>query len=232
MTNRREFLQTGISVSSLPLALNVLLPASMASARAHHVTLHKAVFDDRYVEGQTFAAAAERLGIAARALDNGDVTAFWYDELDSIWRERPEAIAGTTQFGPMFVLGRLAAERGMRMAMRVEHRAGPDGTIAHEVTGPPETTELAGHLERQGLDWPLLAAVLAAHCPAHCAGPVTRTVTTPGVISEPAVPAGAQAPETVIHYYTSAAIRDGQGVPWDGPLFSWLIAPDGAVDPA
>jgi hypothetical protein len=225
MTNRREFLQTGVSVTSLPLALNVLLPAATASARASYIVPHSAVFDNRYVEGRTFAAATGRLGVSTRALDNGDVTSFWYDELDAIWRERPAAIAGTTQFGPMFVLERLAAERGMRVVLRAEHSAHPDGTMTHEITGPAETVRLAEHLQRREVDWPVLVAVLAAHCPIGRATPVTRTVTTPGAKPEPDVPAGEGMPETVIHYYTSAAIRDGQGVPWDGPLFSWLIAP-------
>lgn len=161
-----------MSISSLPFALNVSSSAEAAPAGSVPVTLHKVIFDDRYAEGRSFAAAVGKFGVPVRALDNGDVTGFWYDELDALWRERAAAIAGLTQFGPMFVLERLARERGMGVAMRVEHRADSAQQMTHAITAPPET---------------------------------------------------------VIHYYTSASIRDGQGVPWDGPLFSWLIAPGGRV---
>lgn len=188
-----------------------------------HVNVRKAVFDDRYAEGRTFAKAARHLDVPVRALDNGDVTAFWYDELDALWRERPAAVAGTTQFGPMFVLERLARERGMRVALRVEHSANSDGTVTHEIVGPSETIELADHLQQRKVEWPMLVAVLATHCPV-AGSPVTRrSITTPG--AAPALMARAASPDTVVHYYTSAAIRDGQGIPWDGPLFSWLLAP-------
>ena len=37
--------------------------------------------------------------------------------------------------------------------------------------------------------------------------------------------AGQDAPESVIHYYRQFASQEGNGVPWDGPLFSWVLAP-------
>jgi hypothetical protein len=223
MTNRREFLRTGVSVSSLPLALNTLLPVAATAGQARHVSVRKAVFDDRYAEGRTFAEAARRLSVPVRALDDGDVTSFWYDELDALWRDRPAAVAGTTQFGPMFVLERLARERGMRVALRVEHCANADGTVTHDISGPTEAIELAEHLQRHGVDWPMLVAVLSTHCPGDGSAMDRRSVTTPGVA--PMLATRAASPDTVVHYYASAAVRDGYGIPWDGPLFSWLLAP-------
>ena len=119
MTNRRQFLQSGVAVSALPLALDKLTgrPSGTGGPASDFVRLHKAIYDDRYVEGQRFADAMRGFGVPCRALENGDVTAFWYEELDLLWRERQVAVAGWTQFGPMFVLERLAAERGLRMAL-------------------------------------------------------------------------------------------------------------------
>ena len=50
MTNRREFLQTGVAVSALPLTMNGLLATQGSVSRMgqSNVTLHKAIFDGRY----------------------------------------------------------------------------------------------------------------------------------------------------------------------------------------
>ena len=224
MTNRREFLQTSVSVSSLPLAMKVGLPASAIAAPEYRIELDRVVFDDRYPEAVAFAHAAGGTAATSRALDRGDVTALWYDELDAAWRDKPLTIAGMTQFGPMFVLERLARERGLELIMRIEHGVPSQGTMAHEVMGPPETAIAAEYLEAQPLDWPVLAAVMVTHCPARGPERATRRFKTAAAAPVPVEPTGPQ-PDTVVHYYLSAALRDGEGIPWDGPLFTWLIAP-------
>jgi hypothetical protein len=69
-----------------------------------------------------------------------------------LWRKEHVAIAGLTQFGPMFVLERLAHERGMHVALRVEHQVRAAGTLAHAVSAHPETVALAEQLSSRGLD--------------------------------------------------------------------------------
>ena len=121
MPNRREFLQTGAAVSAI--AANSMISRSAgAVAGSPAVTLGRALYDDRYAEGRRFAAVVGAQGVRTRALDDGDITRFWYDELEPLWWREPVAIAGFTQFGPMFVVERLAAERGMQQVLRVEHR--------------------------------------------------------------------------------------------------------------
>lgn len=230
MTNRRQFLQSGVAVSALPLALDKLTgrPSGTGGPASDFVRLHKAIYDDRYVEGQRFADAMRGFGVPCRALENGDVTAFWYEELDLLWRERQVAVAGWTQFGPMFVLERLAAERGLRMALRIEHGAREHGSLSHVVAGSPETLALARPLASKLVDWPVLAAALATHCSADCAALATQTMVTAGtrpVLSSTRAQTAPGSPETVIHYYMSRSIQNGESVPWDGPLFSWVIAP-------
>jgi hypothetical protein len=124
MPNRREFLQTGAVVSAI--AMNGVLAGSAAAVGARpSMPLRWALYDDRYAEGRAFAEAAAAQGVATRALDGGDVTRFWYDELDVVWRRGPAAIAGLTQFGPMFVIEQLAAERRMHLTLRGEHCVAP-----------------------------------------------------------------------------------------------------------
>jgi hypothetical protein len=231
MTNRREFLQTGVSVSALPLAIGGL-PSSMAAdvrREPEPLSPHKAIFDDRYAEGRAFAAAIGRFGVPARALTNGDITDLWYDELDLVWRTQRVAVAGLTQFGPMFALERLGNDRGMRVVLRVEHQLRADGTLAHVMTGAAETLAAAEQLQRRGVDWPTMIAATLAHCRADRAAPAECTIVMPAAKPEltppPAAAASSSAPETVIHYYTTAAIQEGRGIPWDGALFSWVIAP-------
>jgi hypothetical protein len=225
MTNRREFLQTGIAASALPLSMNALLSpsAAEASGQVQQVPLHKAIFDGRYAEGQAFGREVARFRVPVHPLPYGDVTEFWYGELDMLWRKEPVAIAGLTQFGPMFDLERLAHERGMRVALRVEHQARVDGTLAHSVSAHPETAALAEQLSSRGLDWPAMMAQLASHCRAPDVAPTRRTIVTTGAKPVLLQEAGAQLPESIIHYYVTGAIQAGEGVPLEGPLFSWAI---------
>jgi hypothetical protein len=224
MTNRREFLQTGLAASALPLAINGLLSPSDAAAlgAGPSVRLSQAVFDGRYAEGLTFAREIERYGVRPVALDAGDVTAV-YEALDLAWRGAPTPIAGLTQFGPMFVLERLANERGLKLALVVEHRARADGEIAHVVWSDPATAALAVRLSAQTADWPAIMAVLAAHCRADVAARVAETIVLPGIA--PVLDSRGPAPESVIHYYAQSSVQDGLGVPLDGPLFSWTLVP-------
>jgi hypothetical protein len=225
MTNRREFLQTGVAVSALSLAIDSL-PAAAASAStadARRVAPYKAIFDPRYSEGRTFAQAAGALGIPIRAIEEGDVTDYWYDELDLLWRQGPVAIAGLTQFGPMFVLEQMANERGMRVVLRIEHQARPNGTFAHVMSAPAETVALAARLIEQGTHWPSAMAAAAARCPANLSAKLTHTIVT--TVPAPELERVSDVvPERVIHYYATDALQRGHGVPFDGPLFTWVIA--------
>ena len=129
MPNRREFLQTGAAVSAV--ALNgVLARSAHAVGGRSFVAPQRAVYDDRYPEGRRFAAVLAMQGVAVQALDDGDVTRL-YTELDAVWRRERVAVAGLTQFGPLLVIERLAAEH----RVRVEHRVAADGTLTHVAAG-------------------------------------------------------------------------------------------------
>jgi hypothetical protein len=225
MTNRREFLQTGAVMSVL--AMHGLVPRNAAGAaapagRASFVP-HLAVYDERYTQGRDFAAAAAAFGTPVRGVEHGDVTAI-YDELDVAWRTRPSSIAGVTQFGPMFVIERLAAERGMRFVLRAEHRPNVDGTLSHVITGPSAALTLAGDLSAAGLEWP--AAMGALVCRATAAATPLLSITLPSRAAPPALARdGAAAEASFIHYYTPQRTQQGYEPALDGPLYTWLVAP-------
>ena len=226
MPNRRMFLQSGAAVSAIAMNGAIVRSANALSGRSH-VTLVRAIYDDRYAEGRRFAAAVGAHGVATRALDEGDITRFWYDELDAIWRHEPVAVAGFTQYGPMFVTERFAAERGMDLALRVEHRSDGNGTLAHVVTGPGETVALAADIANAGSDWPGLMATLVCCASGDRSPRETCTLPTQG-------PAPSRAPEastpssqgaSIIHYYTPLTVAQGYGESLDGLLYSWVVVP-------
>jgi hypothetical protein len=168
MPDRREFLKGGAAISALAINGIAIDSAAAVAGMPARSSVYKFVYDDRYRHARELAASVAAQGVAVRALEAGDVTRFWYDELDALWRRRPVAIAGITQFGPMFALEQLGLERGLRAASRVEHRRQPAGDLAGLVAAPSPSP---------------------------------------------------------IHYYTPLATQQGYGVPIDGPLYSWSLAP-------
>jgi hypothetical protein len=229
MTNRREVLQAGVVAAALPLAVGGMLGPRAAAAGMLNVQVYKAVFDERYAECRAFGEAVARNGIAVRAIADGDITSFWFDELDLLWRDTPVAIAGLTQFGPMFVLERFGRERGLQVALRVEHQSRAGGLLRHVMSGPRETLDLAARLRSEGMHWPLAMAGAVAGCRASCSAPAEETLVMTGVRPEIAggtlSSARESGPERIIHYYMTHAHREGYDLPLDGPLFSWVIAP-------
>jgi hypothetical protein len=223
MPNRREFLETSAAMSAI--AANGVISGTAGAASASQAGKpSRAVYDDRYAAGRRFAEVVAAHGVPTRALDDGDITRFWYDELETSWKREPVAIAGFTQFGPMFVVERLALERGLELVLRVEHCSKSDGRLEHLFTGPRETLALAAGFEALHSDWPGLIATLACSVggddsPHHGAALATAEPAprlAPSI--EPSAP-------SIIHYYTPLAVQQGYGPALDGPLYSWVVAP-------
>jgi hypothetical protein len=222
MPSRREFLQKSAIVSAI--AANGAIARAGAVAGTPAVTLGRVIYDDRYAEGRRFAAVVGAHGVPTRTLDGGDITRFWYDELEALWAREPMGVTGFTQFGPMFVVERLATERGLRMALRVEHRTAADGTLLHVLEGSRETLALATEVEALRSDWPALMAALAASLSADDSPPRTAALVTPGPAPTLASAAPPSAP-SFIHYYVPYAMQVGHGPALDGPVYSWVVAP-------
>jgi len=199
MTNRREFLQIGLAATALPAASGLFSAPADASVAAptSAIPLYKVVFDDRFAEGKAFGDVAARLGVGFHAMQGGDVTDFWYHDLDLAWRAGPKPIAGFTRHGPLFVLERLGWDRGLRVAFRGEHRSLGDGVIEHRLSGPAETLSNASGLIPAGKEWVRLMGAMVTQCAAGCSSPIERTVVTRGV----------------------------ERLPDDETFYSWVIAP-------
>lgn len=128
MTNRRQFLLSGLAASAATAAALSILPAGAKTAQtpaaiatvARSLNLERFVFDNRFAESVEAARIAAARGIEV-AETAGDLTSLWYHDLDLRWRRAPMALAGMTTRGNLFVLETLAADRGMRVLSRREH---------------------------------------------------------------------------------------------------------------
>jgi hypothetical protein len=222
MPNRREFLQTGAVVSAIA-ANGAVTRFAEAIGAAGSAAPGRALYDDRYAEGGRFAAAMRARGVVATALEGGDVTRC-YLELEQGWRYGSGyAVAGLTQFGPMFVVERLALERGMRMALRIEHGAASAGSLVHRLEGPAATLKLAAEFGSMQSDWPALMAMLASHAAADDSPPQRAELSSPQPKLPTLAPATGEPP--LIHYYTPQAEQQGYGRAVDGNLYSWVVVP-------
>lgn len=118
MMGRRELLKWGAVMPVLasgPYAALAILPEGVDAL----------VVDSRF-------AHAGLAGIAARRnyTIDGDVTALWYHTLDALWRKPGFVLGGVTGSDALFVLERLAADRGRRVVSRRELRPAEAGQVA------------------------------------------------------------------------------------------------------
>jgi hypothetical protein len=196
MTNRREFLQIGITASAWPLASAAVRAADIQTTEP--LSLYKVIYDRRFPESVAFAERARSLGLSVRAIE-GDMTRFWYDELYHEWKKGPAAIAGLTAHGPMFCFEQLARDQSLRVVFRAEHRFGARGAVEHALTGPLTMLSESLALNERGAQWASCMAEVVAHCPQ---GRAEMSQATGATV------AGARAPSA-----------DAES------LYSWVIAP-------
>lgn len=132
MTNRRQFIQSGLALTAVSSSVLAVLPAGVgATGNAEALRLERFVFDNRFAVAVEIAQQVARQGIPL-AETSGDLTDLWYDYLEPRWKTAPEALAGvTTRYG-LFVLETLAADHRMRVVYRAEHAAAQHERIAHE----------------------------------------------------------------------------------------------------
>ena len=164
MTNRREFLQIGITASAWPLASGAVRAAVAESSESSCVPLYKVIYDQRLAASREFANRSRQLGLATHAIE-GDMTKFWYDDLYHQWKQGPMAIAGLTTHGPLFCFEQLARDFGVRVVFRAEHRPGADHRIAHELNGPLTMLDESLALNGDNRRWGACMADVVAQCP-------------------------------------------------------------------
>jgi hypothetical protein len=201
MTSRREFLQIGFAATALPMAgsllANPVSPApTVGPALPLALPLYRVLFDERYALGTAFGAEAARAGASVAGFARGDITDFWFRDLDVRWRQSPVAIAGFTRHGPLFVLERCAWDRGLKVVFRGEHRPLPDGSTEHHLSGSDFSLYQAAALAGAGQEWSRLMAGIVTQCGAGCTTGQRELIT-----------------------------RSGHRLPDDEPFYSWVIAP-------
>jgi len=204
MTNRRQFLQIGITATTWPLASTAARAAESLIGDAPQIheeplPLYKVIYDGRFAASRRFADRARTLGFDAHAIE-GDMTRFWYDELYHEWKRGPAAIAGLTAHGAMFCFEQLGREQGLRVVFEAEHMPAADGAIAHTLRGPVAMIAESDRLPHAAAGWSRCMADVVARCPRGKAEIVTREAASAGV------------PVT--------APEEG-----GDPLYTWVIAP-------
>lgn len=147
MTNRRQFLKIGVATSTLPLAASAAGSATLgAFTNGQSIPFYKVIVDERSPESVEFGKAMEERGYDIYQMKNGDLTQFWVEELNSIWEKEPVAIAGLTEFGPLFCLEQLGRTYGARKVYRGDHHYEQQGKITHKLNGPEKMILDNGHL--------------------------------------------------------------------------------------
>ena len=196
MTNRRQFIQSGIAVSAASsMGMSLSVAGSSAGEQPETLKLERFIFDLRFAEAYDIGQLLGRAGVPISGFAD-DLMSLWYDDLDLRWRDAPMAIAGVTLNEALFVLETLAMDRGMRLIYRGDHSAVSNGRIAHSLNGPAGM--LAGLSPRPGdSTWVSGLAGALSQCP----WPSTERGSLEFVTTE-----------------TGLALRDV-------PLCSWIIAP-------
>lgn len=200
MTNRREFVQSGVALAAAAASMRAGAVFSDARGAADASVLRplRVLCDRSLAETAAYAVAAAGRGLPVSVF-HGDVASAWMNEIEPLWKTQPVAVAGLTETGALFCLEYLARDYGMAVAYRVEHARRPAGAVRHAVAGPKPIAGWARALARAGGHWPARAAALAASYP-------------PGL--EPATP---------IPLLDVAASRAGAS----RALYSWMIVPAG-----
>lgn len=127
--SRRDFLLASVLGASayLPLspsASSAFSPLSFSAGSAAAESEHwlGAVFDQRFPLSLAFANSASRQHIPALGFA-GDMSQLWFERLLPELQVRPRAFVGLTSARGLFCFEQLAWGVGLRVALRIEHRA-------------------------------------------------------------------------------------------------------------
>lgn len=124
MIFRRDFLRLGRAAGSrclLPMAPLSAVAAPALAAQPLFRLVHDSRADSSRAEalrlGTALVAGRQDVAALLRAM-SGDVTRFWFDELQPVWRQQRAAVAGTTAPDVLFCLEQLARDHRLRVQWR------------------------------------------------------------------------------------------------------------------
>lgn len=164
MTNRRQFIQSGLALSAASLPVSALAGAASTTS-SPALRLERFVVDTRVPAAVELATRAATRAIAV-AETSGDLTDLWRSDLAARWKRAPMALAGATTRAGLFVLETLANDHGMRVVYRGIHERFARDSARHVLSGPASVLAHAARTEE-----PLWAAL----CGAMAACPLGRT---------------------------------------------------------
>ncbi len=121
MISRRDLLKwSAAAAAAAPVAANATVLDRLPTGA------DAVLIDTRVVRPPVGGAVAPRIYTF-----DGDLTRIWYETLDPVWRKRGFVLAGVTGDDALFVLERLAWDRGRRVVARRELALrGPEGREA------------------------------------------------------------------------------------------------------
>lgn len=117
MNSRRDFLKLSAAVSAWA-AGTVQAGASIGSPQVFSTDLYKVLGDQRHPASVAFVEVARRQGLKGHLLVNGDISKFWLHELQTVWQQKPVAIAGLTDAAALFCLEQLCTQYQLRVVQR------------------------------------------------------------------------------------------------------------------
>ena len=130
MISRRTLIKSGLASGA---AAGWVLPATVQGKGTGSQGIDAMLLDRRYVPGDM----AEMFGPRVHAF-SGDVTAVWFETLDPLWRRPGFVLGGITGQDSLFVLERLAWDRGRRVVERreLDARGTDDRAVVRWVIAP------------------------------------------------------------------------------------------------
>ena len=133
MTNRRQFMQSGLAFSALPLTELSAMKMAVASPDGAFLTLESFVADKRYMKSIATASKLGGEGVSVVEI-TGDMTELWIGKYSKQWKQAPMTLAGVTGSDALFVLETLAPDCGMR----VVHKQALDESASESHEGHPQ----------------------------------------------------------------------------------------------
>lgn len=145
MTNRRQFIQSGLAFSALSITELLPLRDAVAASSTPSVMLENFVFDNRFAFAVDLARQAGQQGVPLAEM-SGDLTDLWYNRYSLQWKQHPMTLAGVTASDGLFVLETLAGDHGMHvihksvLALPEKYANTPDETLYSWVIAPKKYT--------------------------------------------------------------------------------------------
>ncbi|WP_320036123.1 hypothetical protein [Halarcobacter sp.] len=133
--SRRSFLKStslGATILASSAYSNPLSSLILSDKKQKNIDLDYVIFDKGIEKSEEFAQKMKALGTKTYEI-NKDISQMWSEVISPTWgKNKNTAIAGLTTYETMFVLERLAFDKGMLMYFNAEHNIA-NNNINHEL---------------------------------------------------------------------------------------------------